>query len=290
MGSVVMSGQNADKRIRAVETSAYVCSNTRLTGDLWQLVLHTPIISGAIAAGQFVHLSCGDTGKHILRRPFSIHEVYQSPQGIPERLSLLYQVVGEGTSCLTTVREGMSLGALGPLGHGWQVPDETSCALLVGGGVGFAPLVLLAELLLDTGREVHVLLGARNADYLHALVSKSHYDTLVHNKTRALDGESYYEHFATDDGSLGFHGMNTELLGSLLDRYDFDYIATCGPEPMQKIVAAHAVDRGISCEVSLERRMGCGMGVCLSCVVQTTKGSKRACLDGPVFDAREVIW
>ena len=267
----------------AVVVDAFVCSNVRLTGDLWQLVANAPDIARTVQPGQFVHISLGDTSRHVLRRPLSVHAVLGSVTGEPDSLSFLYQVVGEGTSYLTTIREGATLSLLGPLGQGWRVPQEAHKLLLVGGGVGWAPLAMLAEEYLQRGYVVHLLVGARNADYLNALVNP-------HVLADTYSPERCFLHLATDDGSLGFNGFNTGLLDDVLSANNIDYIATCGPEPMQKVVAAQAAKRKIPCEVSLERRMGCGIGACLSCAVKTTGGIKRSCVDGPVFDATEVLW
>jgi len=269
--------------METVLIDAFVCSNTRLTGELWQLIVKAPDIARTVQPGQFVHILLGNNSRHVLRRPLSVHAVFYDETGEPDSLSFLYQVVGEGTSYLTTIDEGSTLNILGPLGQGWRVPQDARSILLVGGGVGWAPLAMLAEDYLQRGYVIHLLIGARNADYLNALENNR---PLV----GAYSPERCFLHLATDDGSLGFHGFNTELLDDLLGANSIDYIATCGPEPMQKIVAAQAAKRKIPCEVSLERRMGCGIGACLSCAVKTTGGVKRSCIDGPVFDAREVLW
>ena len=286
-----MPPSNASDKTRAVIIDAPVCTNRQLTGALWELILIAPAVAAAASPGQFVHLALPETSRHILRRPFAVHRVIADADGKPERLSLLYQVTGKGTTSLTTACEGVCLSLLGPMGRGWDPPSEAVSALLVAGGVGWAPLAMLAELMFEHGAEVHVLIGARNAAYLDALINPIEKDLSAKAAFEDFDNSRrLIKHLATDDGSLGYHGMNTELLENLLSTYSFDYIATCGPEPMQRIVAGMALSRGVPCELSLERRMACGIGSCLSCVIQTTEGKKRVCLDGPVFDAREVVW
>ena len=272
------TAQAAPPQVQLRLQDAQVQSNKRLTGDLWQLVVNAPAIAQTVQPGQFVHVLLNDKPQHILRRPLSVHGVLPAAGGgtQAEQLSLLYQVVGAGTLSLTTCKPGDFLSLLGPVGNGWHVPLKARRILLVGGGVGLAPLTMLAEAEERRGTEVHALIGARNEDYLLMLSCGL--------------AAGCIRHFATDDGSMGYHGFNTDLLDGLFDELGFDYVATCGPEPMQRIVAGKAAARGIACEVSLERRMACGLGACLSCVVDTVGGKKRACVDGPVFDAREVCW
>ena len=277
-----MSSQTSpavDALAQTVVEDARVAVNRHLTGDLWQMVLDAPLIAAAVKPGQFVHLLLDDTSAHILRRPLSVHGVQPVDTPRPAQVSLLYQVVGQGTSLLATYAKGARVSLLGPLGRGWHLPPDARRVLLVAGGVGLAPLTMLMDTALKQGKEVHLLLGARTGDYVRALLSSGHEGT-----------HKGIEHIATDDGSLGYHGFNTSLLDALLSSHRFDYLATCGPEPMQRIVAQAALAHKIPCQVSLERRMACGLGACLSCVVDTTEGKKRACVDGPVFDAGEVCW
>lgn len=165
---------------------------------------------------------------------------------------------------------------VGPLGHGWDVPVDAAHVLFVTGGLGAAPLGMLAEELAVRGVAVVVAMGAPCGERLVAR-------DLFERVTRRVE-------VATDDGSVGSIGFVTELSARLLTEERFDMVCTCGPEPMQRIVAAQAVSAGVSCQVSLERLMACGIGACLSCVVTTTSGIKRACVDGPVFDAKEVLF
>jgi dihydroorotate dehydrogenase electron transfer subunit len=165
---------------------------------------------------------------------------------------------------------------VGPLGHGWEIPDGVSHALLVAGGLGAAPLGMLAEQLSERGVAVAMAQGAPTAS---RLVAREHFERVVRR-----------HEIATDDGSAGESGFVTGPVARLLTDERFDAVYTCGPEAMQRIVASMARDVDIPCQVSLERLMGCGIGACLSCVVSTRSGLKRACVDGPVFDAEEVVW
>ncbi|MCL2136781.1 MAG: dihydroorotate dehydrogenase electron transfer subunit [Coriobacteriia bacterium] len=273
-----------------ITADATIITNTNLTGDLWQAVLKVAEIPEMVVPGQYVHLQLKQRPEHMLRRPFSVHKVLVTDDE-PDQLVITYQTVGQLTGHLAGLKPGETVNLLGPLGQGWRLPVRIKRALFVGGGVGWAALAMAAGSLSAFSVETHLLVGARNADYLEALsigINDRSYPLNLYGSESEV-GSSFI-HLATDDGSTGHHGMNTELLDDLLDAYEFDYIATCGPEPMQRIVAMKAISLGISCEVSLERRMACGLGSCLSCTVATHKGNQKVCSDGPVFDAGEIIW
>ena len=247
-----------------------VLDNRQLTEEIWQLSLRAPITAAAVQGGQFVHLDI-DPGCLTLRRPLS---VYTSTE---DTITIVYHAVGEGTRRLTTKAVGdESMTVIGPLGRPWPVPAGTKAALLVGGGIGAAPLGMLATELAEAGIETTVLVAAQTAC---RLVGEDHFATC---------GATV--ECATDDGSRGYAGLVTEPLIELLGTRTFDVAYVCGPEIMQEKVSARLIGHGVRTYVSLERRMACGVGACLSCVVPTTEGSQRACVDGPVFDAEEVLW
>ena len=248
-----------------------VLANERVCEGVGLLVLEAPHCASTVLPGQFVHLRIGRDAANILRRPFS---VYRAGSG---RLEILYQVVGEGTLQLAQKAPGdESMDIVGPLGHGWRVPEGASHALLVTGGLGAAPLGMLADALAASGVAAVVAMGAPCGE---RLVARDHYERVA----RRVE-------VATDDGSCGQGGFVTEISARLLTEERFDVVYTCGPEPMQRIVAAQAAGAGVPCQVSLERLMACGIGACLSCVVATRDGQRRACVDGPVFDAEEVLF
>jgi dihydroorotate dehydrogenase electron transfer subunit len=247
-----------------------VLANDRVTEGVGLIALHAPRTAAAIQPGQFVHLRIATGADIILRRPFSVHRV----RG--EHIEILYQILGTGTLRLAEKAVGDRMDVVGPLGHGWEVPGGATHALLVAGGLGAAPLGMLAEQLAERGVATAVALGAPTATRLVAR-------ELFERVARRVE-------VATDDGTAGERGFVTGPVARLLAEERFEVVYTCGPEPMQRIVASLAADAGVSCQVSLERLMGCGIGACLSCVVTTRAGLKRACVDGPVFDAREVVW
>lgn len=259
---------------------AEVIGNVRLADGLYLLGIYAPRTAKAIRPGQFVHLSVSNTTGHILRRPFSVYAA-EPAQGV---IDILYQVVGAGTEVMAHWKEGHGLDMISPIGRGWRYPAGTQRALLVGGGVGAAPLFMLCKDLVGRGIHTDVVLGASTAD---ALVCRARYESLASDLLRLS--------YATDDGTLGRAGFCTSLVEDALQAArqsgrTYDYIGVCGPEPLMAIVARMAQDNGITCEASLERRMACGIGACLSCVVDTVGGKRRACVDGPVFETRDVLW
>lgn len=248
-----------------------VVSNERVTAGVGLLTLQAPRCAASILPGQFVHLRIEKGSEFILRRPFSVHRSHG------ERIEILYQVLGTGTRRLAEKQAGDdTMDIVGPLGNGWQVREGMAHALLVCGGLGAAPLGMLAGQLSEKGVAVVVAQGAPSAD---RLVARDHFESVA----RRVE-------VSTDDGSAGERGLVTLLTERLLREESFDAVFCCGPEVMERAVARQASGAGVHCQVSLERLMACGIGACLSCIVTTTSGQKRACVDGPVFDAEEVRW
>jgi len=262
---------NADIHgVPATVEQVTVVGNERLCEGVGLLALDAPRVAATVQPGQFVHLRIAEGRDFILRRPFSVHRT------AGERIEILYQVLGVGTRALAEAARGDVMDVIGPLGHGWGVPAGTAHALLVSGGLGAAPLGMLAEQLADAGVAVTVAMGAPCAE---RLVARELFESVAR---RVI--------LATDDGSAGERGFVTVLTERLLGTGEFDICYVCGPEVMQRAVAAQASAADVACQVSLERLMACGIGACLSCVVTTRAGQKRACVDGPVFDAGEVLW
>lgn len=217
--------------------------------------------------GQFVQVDVDTPGVY-LRRPISVHR-FDASTG---RLWLLVRNAGHGTNTLCNAPEGRNFSIMGPLGNGFDTQDVKR-PLLVGGGVGVAPMAALAEHFVASGIKPHLLQGARtSADVLEAELFQR-LGTL---------------YIATDDGSECFHG----LVGDhpVLQKEDYDMIYVCGPLPMMKAVARVAQNRGVPCQVSLENKMACGLGACLCCVEKTVDGNVCACTSGPVFNTESLLW
>ena len=250
-----------------------IISNEPIAPSLHIVELAAPQIASCAEPGQFVHLRIPDFEGHVLRRPFSIYQ-WDGGNGM---ISIMYQTVGAGSDRLAEARPGATTMAIGPIGRGWQPPSGVERAVLVCGGVGVAPLTMLAGQLIAGGTAVTCLVGATTAE------------RLVGDEVLGSLGADV--RIATDDGTAGHHGFCIDLLAEC--PADVDYVAICGPGPMEKAAVARVAElwgADCACEVSVERRMACGIGACLSCVVETVDGRKRACVDGPVFDAAEVVW
>ncbi|MGN0035507.1 MAG: dihydroorotate dehydrogenase electron transfer subunit [Coriobacteriales bacterium] len=258
-------------RTRVALEQVEVVDNVPTAPSFFVMTLLAPRCARLCEPAQFVELKVPGDPAELLRLPFSVYRT-DTEAG---RVSILYQVVGDGTRRMAAMRPGDRTDLLGPIGRGWHPPEGARRALLVSGGTGAAPLVVLAERLAESGASVDVCMGAQTSGRLVAR------DDLAASGTL---------HVATDDGSEGHAGFCTDLSADLLDSRPFDYVATCGPYPMERIVAAQAAAHDVVCEASLETMMACGIGVCLGCVVDTTEGKRRVCVDGPVFDARKVVW
>lgn len=247
----------------------YAVSSNRALGARFALLDLVPVSEPLSnpSPGQFVQVDV-DTPGVFLRRPVSIHR-YDAATG---RLWLLVRNAGRGTNTLCNAARGRQFSLMGPLGNGFDT-EGIKRPLLVGGGVGVAPMAILAEKFLAEGVEPCLLQGARTgSDVLEAPLFK----------------ELGPLHIATDDGSEGFHG----LVGDhpLLQQGDFDMIYVCGPLQMMQVVARVAQKRGIPCQVSLENKMACGVGACLCCVEKTVDGNLCACTSGPVFNIDQLLW
>ena len=220
--------------------------------------------------GQFAQLRIDESKETFLRRPISLHYVdYERNE-----VSFLIQKVGKGTASLGEKRPGSTLNAILPLGKGFTMPSsQEQKFLLVGGGVGIAPLLFMGAEIQKIGARPTFLLGAR---------SKS--DLLRLDAYRAC-GDVYV---TTEDGSEGEKGFVTQH--SVLQKERFDNIAVCGPKPMMMAMASYTKQAGIACEVSLENMMACGLGACLCCVEDTKDGNVCVCKEGPVFNIEKLKW
>lgn len=247
-----------------------VVTNEGVAAGVCRIVLDAPRTAATVEPGQFVHLRIAKNADFILRRPFSVHRARGG------RVEILYQVVGRGTRALEDARPGDVMDVIGPLGHGWRIPEGIATALVVAGGLGAAPMGMLVERLAERGVHVSLAQGAPSAG---KLLAREHFESLCRRAA-----------VATDDGSAGTCGFVTALSAEILERERPDMVYVCGPEAMQRIVAEQCDSAGVACQVSLERLMGCGIGACLSCVVTTCGGLRRACVDGPVFDAGDIVW
>ncbi|MDD5019813.1 MAG: dihydroorotate dehydrogenase electron transfer subunit [Candidatus Omnitrophica bacterium] len=267
-----------------------ILSNTFLRDKYLLLELRAPEEFVKPQPGQFLHLRIEDSSDPLLRRPLSVHDAVWPSSKTGSRkpvIRVLYEVVGKGTSLLSEKRPLTQVDALGPLGNGFDLGKilRAGQVYIVAGGMGVAPLFFLAKTICESQKakgkrqKIVVLIGGRNKDHI-----------VREKEFKDLGCEV---HVATEDGSKGFKGRVTELLNSfLLKAADSrpPTLCACGPKLMLAAVAGIAQQKGLAAQVSLEEFMGCGLGACLGCVILTTRGYRRICHDGPVFDASEVIW
>ena len=253
------------KRIESLR----IVENKPLNKDLFTLELSGSGRIPEMKPGQFVQVKIEGSPGTFLRRPFSVHDV-NYPQNT---FKLLIQIAGKGTETLSRLGNGDLLNLIYPLGNSFTLPVKGQRILLVGGGCGVAPLLFLAKYLKSNDLVPDILLGFRNSE-------------------RIIEYDEYSEVgkvlLTTEDGSREKKGIVTEH--PVLSSAGYDVIYCCGPESMMKAVAKYCKANRIKCEVSLENLMGCGIGACLCCVVETVRGNLCTCIDGPVFNINDLKW
>jgi dihydroorotate dehydrogenase electron transfer subunit len=245
-----------------------VIQNKELTEGIFEMILQSENIAAAALAGQFIHLKINSGCFPLLRRPISIHNV-DSARGT---IALVYHVIGQGTEELSRVKTDSLMDVMGPLGKGFPILSDKKCAV-VGGGIGTAPLLELSKNLSNCDAYI----GFRDCVY----------------KVEAFEETCRSVYVTTEDGSVGNKGYITGLLEKNIT--DYEVVYTCGPKIMMQCVMDICSKNNIECYVSIEERMGCGIGACLvcACKIQEENGEwhyKKACKDGPVFNAKEVMF
>ena len=249
--------------MRDIRKTFIVEENRNLAGRTWFIRLKGDV-GELTAPGQFVNISI--PGKY-LRRPISVNRYFSREKS----LHLLYNVVGEGTDLLSKIKPGRELDILIGLGNGFSIPENISHPLILGGGIGAAPLLQLGYDLIANGIKPQAIIGYNSAKDSFGI-------------EKELRDMGIVTYIATVDGSAGTKGFVTDVINE--KKLNFDYFYVCGPLPMLKAVSSLETEG----ELSLECRMGCGFGACMCCSMETTKGAKRICKDGPVFKKSELIW
>lgn len=239
---------------------------TEIAKGIFDFTIESEDIAAWTQCGQFLHINCGDST--FLRRPISICDAENS------EVRFIFEVKGEGTKELAKKEIGDYVDVFGPLGHGFEIKDNVKNPVIIGGGIGVFPLYMLAKKL----KNADVFLGFRSADRVVMEAEfESAADTVI---------------VGTDDGSYGYSGYIASAMEQYLSFHECDMIYSCGPTPMLKAVKKISEDRGIKCQLSLEQRMGCGIGACLVCSCETNNtGSEKyakVCTNGPVFYSEEV--
>ena len=249
------------------QVAASVTANSEVMPGVYLIWLESPQITSTVKPGQFVMVHCGE--ESLLRRPLSIHQLDK------DKLALLFTVVGKGTYWLAQCQAGDTIDLLGPLGNGYSIHPDSHNLLLVAGGIGIAPLCFLAQEALNQGCSVTLLLGAPTAAQLYPR------DLLPPGTELVI---------TTEDGTAGKKGMITDLLPNFA--HGADQTFACGPSSMYRTMATQGKQllKAKSVQVSLEVRMGCGLGICYGCTLRTKRGLKQVCQDGPVFELNDILW
>ena len=262
---------------KKIDLPTEVISNELVAENHYLLRCSCPEIAESALPGQFIHVLIPQGSGLLLRRPFTIYTV----EG--DQITMLYQLIGEGTNVLSSLKRSDLIRVLGPLGNTFEISSSANPAIIVGGGAGIASLMLLAVALKNAGVHTLGLVGSMNRKRLLSVGD--------------LEAIGVDTHIATDDGSVGHHGFVTELLTQILETHDLQnpIIYACGPDGMLHTVTKIALDHHIPTQLAMENRMGCALGVCLGCVckVQMPDGGfeyQRVCTEGPVFNAEDIIW
>jgi dihydroorotate dehydrogenase electron transfer subunit len=268
-----------------------IAENVRLARDTYRLRLTCPEVAGRVLPGQFFMVRLPGCNDPLLGRPLALYDVVPDAAGRPQGVDIVYLAVGKMTGRLAAMVPGQGLEVWGPLGNGFP-PTPTEHLVMVAGGIGQTPFLALAREYLGLGAygdpprqvpraaKVTFCYGVRSKEYLAGV-----------EDFRGLGVEV---RLSTDDGSAGHHGLVTDLIRPVVAESSSSCrIVCCGPEPMMQATASVAAELGLPCQVSLETPMACGLGICFSCVARVRDGSggwdyRRTCVEGPVFDARDV--
>lgn len=263
--------------VKKIDLPTEVISNEEVAENHFLLRCSCPDIAGSALPGQFIHVLIQQGSGLLLRRPFTIYTI----EG--DEITMLYQLIGEGTAVLSSLKRGDSIRVLGPLGNTFEISSGPNPAIIVGGGAGIASLMLLAVELRNARVHTLGLVGSMNRARLLSV-----------EDLRMIGVET---HVATDDGSVGHHGFVTELLTHILETHGLQNpsIYACGPDGMLRAVTKIALGYRVPTQLAMENRMGCALGVCLGCVckVHMPEGGfeyQRVCTEGPVFNAEDIIW
>jgi dihydroorotate dehydrogenase electron transfer subunit len=248
-----------------------VVSNEKLCPQFWRLVFDAPQLAQEVKPGQFVHIRTNEGGlEPFFRRPFSVYRVQRY-------VEIFYEAVGPGTKLLSLKQKGDTIDVLGPLGTPFNLPpNDTKQVVMIAGGIGIAPMLILSDVLKKRRVDLHLLYGGRTRAHVYPM--------------KEFKDNGVKVQIATDDGSVGIKGR----VSNLFDKVKFNpadtYIYTCGPNPMMKAVQEFANSNKIKGQAACEELMACGLGACLGCSIETKQGFKTVCYDGPAFDLDQVCF
>lgn len=248
-----------------IQNTYKIISNKKLCDRFWLMKFDAPALAKCVKAGQFMHIRVNDDSlQPFFRRPFSIYRAQ-------ETVDIFYEVVGKGTQILSERKMGDELDILAPLGTPFVMPPEgTKQVVMIAGGIGVAPMMVLSDALEKSGIDLILLYGGR---------TKGHTFDMKEFVQNGVD-----VHVATDDGSVGTKGRVSDLFKLINKNSDTTFLYTCGPNPMMRAVQQFARDHGLKGQAACEEIMACALGACLGCSIPTSDGYKTVCYDGPCMD------
>jgi len=254
-----------------IQNKYKVLLNEKLSPQYWRLSFDAPDLVPQVKPGQFVHIRTDEEGlQPFFRRPFSVYRARKY-------VEIFYDAIGPGTKLLVRKKKGDFLDVLGPLGVPFKMPpQESKQVIMIAGGVGVAPMLILSDVLKNKKYALLLLFGARDRGHVYPM--------------QEFKDNGVKVHIATDDGSVGAKGRVSVLFDKIKKNPDRTFIYTCGPSPMMKAVQAFVRQHGIKAQAACEEVMACGLGACLGCSIETKNGFKTVCYDGPAFDLDEVVF
>jgi len=248
-----------------------VLVNEKLCPQYWHMVFDAPDLAREVKPGQFVHIRTDAQGlQPFFRRPFSVYRAQKY-------VEIFYDVIGPGTRLLSLKKKGDTIDVLGPLGTPFVMPpEETKQVVMIAGGIGVAPMLILSDVLKRKKYNLVLLYGSRDRGHVYPM--------------QEFKDNGVKVHIATDDGSVGAKGRVSALFDKIEKNPVQTFIYTCGPHPMMKAVQAFAGENRLLGQAASEEIMACGLGACLGCSIETKSGFKTVCHDGPAFNLDEIIF
>lgn len=256
--------------MRTIQNIYKVAANEKLCPKFHRLCIDARPILKKIKPGQFIHIRVTEGLEPFLRRPFSVYRAQKY-------VEIFYEVLGPGTRILASKKKGDDIDVLGPLGTPFRMPPPgTKQVVMIAGGIGIAPFLILSDVLKKRDYDLLLLYGGRTKGHVYSMKE------FKENGCRIF--------VSTNDGSVGVKGRVSELFHKIDRNSRTTFIYTCGPKPMIRSVQKFAQQHGLKGEASCEEVMACALGACLGCSIKTISGYKTVCYDGPVFDLHEVIF
>jgi len=256
--------------MKKIQNIYKVTSNEKLCPAFYRLSINAPSIAKTVKPGQFIHIRTSETLEPFFRRPFSVYRA-------KKHVEVFYEVVGPGTALMAKMKKGDTLDVLGPVGTPFNMPPKgIKNVVMIAGGIGIAPFLILTDLLRTKKYDLTLLYGGRTKGHVYPM--------------KEFKANGCKVHVATDDGSVGTKGRVSKIFPKINIDPASTRIYTCGPNPMMASVQHFARKNGLKGEAACEEVMACALGACLGCSIRTAEGYKTVCCDGPVFDLDDVIF